>query len=317
MEIEIQNSLENLIKDEEKFIISINEKKTLLFSLDNNEVYQISLNIVEKLISIQKFLLKDNSSLIENYSSLRYILETLIQTELLLVEPKYTYMLFYSIHNHQIDKTDKFIERIKKEIQIMEKYELEDRQTIKILSDGVKLKEDLEISQAKFKKAERELDDRADLEYIMFCGDFKYMGYGFTKSILETKILPQYQERLKLFEKSKTETAKKLLNKTAVTRLFQFNNQYTKVFTELKDTRSWKVKAKKVQLEDEYELVYDLSSAVLHSISYSYLTSKEIEEGEIEMIKKLCFQYSKKIMINLNAYTNMELYEVFKIIETE
>lgn len=149
----------------------------------------------------------------------------------------------------------------------------------------------------------------------MFCGNFKSLGYGYTKSYLENNILPEYEKRLKLFEDVKIEIAKKLLKKTIVTGLFHFNNQHTKVFTELKDTRSWKEKAKTAQLEDEYNLVYDLSSAVLHSTSYSYLTSKDIDEHETEMIKKLCFQYSKKIMINLNAYTKLELFEIFKVIE--
>lgn len=315
MNSNIQYSLDELIKAEEKFANSINERKALLFSLENNEVYQISLNIVEKIISIQKQLLRENSSLIENYSSLRYILETLIQTELLLLEPKYTYVLFYSIHNHQTDKTSKIIERIKKEILIMEKYDAEDHKTTTILSDGYKKQEDSKISQEKFNKAVKELDDKADLEFTMFCGNFKSLGYGYTKSILENKLLPEYEKRLKLFEDGKIEIAKKLLKKPTITALFQFNNQHTKVFTELKDTRSWKEKAKTAQLEDEYNLVYDLSSAVLHSTSYSYLTSKDIDEYEIEMIKKLCFQYSKKIMINLNLYTKMELYELFKVIE--
>lgn len=312
-----KKSLDELVIAEEKFVKSINDKKALLFSLENHEVYQISLNIAEKLISIQRQLFGNKSSLIENYSSLRYILETLIQTELLLLEPKYTYILFYSIHNHQTDKTNKFIERIKKEILIMKKYELEDSKTTTILTDGHKRKENTEISQEKFQKAVKELDDNADLEYTMFCGNFKYWGYGFTKSILVTKILPEYQNRLKLFEKGKTEIAKKLLKKTTVTKFFQFNNQHSKVFTVLKDTRGWKEKAKVAQLEDEYNLVYDLSSAVLHSTSYSYLTNKDIDEYESGITQKLCFQYSKKIMINLNAYTKMELFELFKVIEIE
>lgn len=314
MNSEIENSLEELLKVEENFVNSIVERKSFLFSLDNNEVYQISLNIIEKIISIQKLLLSDNSSLIENYSSLRYILETLIQTELLNIEPEYTYKLFYSIHNHQIDKTNKFIERIKKEILIMEKYELEDKKTTKIILDGVERKENVEATQEKYQNAVNKLDEKADLEYTMFCGNFKFNGYGYTKSLLENDVLPEYQKRLNLFEEGKIEIAKKLINKASVSKHFQFNRQHTKVFKELKDIRTWKEKAKVAQLENEYDLVYDLSSAVLHSTSYSYMTSNDIKEEEMIMIKKLCFQYSKKIMINLNTLTNMGLYEKFKVI---
>lgn len=310
----IEKSLEELIKTEEDFANSIKDKKSFFFSLENNEIYHLSLNIVEKIISIQKLILTENSSLIENYSSLRYVLETLIQTELLISEPKYTYKLFYSIHNHQIDKTKKFIERIKREILIMKKYELEDRENSKIIINGVKNNEDIEITKNNHQKAIKELDDKADLEYTMFCGNFKWFGYGFTQSHLENKVLSEYEERLKLFENGKIEIAKKLVKKDNIAKHFNFNNQHSKVFKELKDIRTWKEKAKLTKLENEYDLVYDLSSAVLHSTSYSYKTSNDIKDYEIKMVKDLCFKYSKKIMINLNSYTNMEFYDKFKII---
>ncbi|CAA0213078.1 hypothetical protein [Tenacibaculum maritimum] len=309
-----EKSLEDLIEVEEAFINSIKEKETLFFSLENNEIYHLSLNIVEKVISIQKLILKENSSLIENYSSLRYILETLIQTELLIDEPNYTYKLFYSIYNHQIDKTNKFIERIKKEILIMEKYELEDRKTTDILKNGIDNNIDNELSSKIYQKAIKELDDKADLEYTMFCGNFKWFGYGYTKSHLEEKVLPEYQKRLELFENGKTEIAKKLIKKASVSKHFNFSNQHTKVFKELKDNRSWKEKASITKLDDEYNLVYDLSSALLHSTSYSFKTKNNIEDYEMKMIKNLCFKYSKKMMINLNSYTNMEFYDRFKMI---
>lgn len=314
MEEYIEKGFEELIIAEKDFANSIKDKKSFFFSLENSEIYHLSLNIVEKIISIQKLILTENSSLIENYSSLRYILETLIQSELLIKEPEYTYKLFYSIHNHQIDKTKKYIERIKREMLIMKKYELEDRKTTEIFKNGIENKEDIEETKIKHQKAEKEIDDKADLEYTMFCGNFKWLGYGYVQSELENKVLPKYKERLKLFENSKIEIAKKLVKKKSVAKHFNFNRQHSKVFNELKDLRSWKDKAKLTNLENEYDLVYDLSSAVLHSTSYSYRTSIDIKDYEIKMIKDLCFKYSKKIMINLNSYTNMEFYDKFKMI---
>lgn len=314
MEEYIEKGFEELIIAEKDFANSIKDKKSFFFSLENSEIYHLSLNIVEKIISIQKLILTENSSLIENYSSLRYILETLIQSELLIKEPEYTYKLFYSIHNHQIDKTKKYIERIKREILIMKKYELEDRKTTEIFKNGIENKEHIEETKIKHQKAEKEIDDKADLEYTMFCGNFKWLGYGYVQSELENKVLPKYKERLKLFENSKIEIAKKLVKKESVAKHFNFNRQHSKVFNELKDIRNWKDKAKLTNLENEYDLVYDLSSAVLHSTSYSYRTSIDIKDYEIKMIKDLCFKYSKKIMINLNSYTNMEFYDKFKMI---
>lgn len=145
----------------------------------------------------------------------------------------------------------------------------------------------------------------------MFCGDYKYFGYGYTKSILESKILPQYNNRLKQFENAKIKVAKEILENQTICELFNFRNQHTKVFKELKDNRSWEEKARLSGLQNEYKLVYDLSSAVLHSTSYSYGTTVEIPESEIEMILNLCFKYSKKIMLNINSFSNLNFYQKF------
>jgi len=310
-----KNNLSNLIEAEKDFLKSIKEKKILFDTFSNNEINLLSTNIVEKIISIQEDIVKDNSNLIKFYASLRYILETLIQTEILLIEPNYTFKLFYSIHNHQIDKTKKLIERIKREIVIMSEYEIEEnKNTQNFIKD---IKENIEIATIKHQNAIKKLDDESDLEYKMFCGNYKHYGYGYIQSHLEEKVLPEYINRLALFEEGKIEIAKKIVKKDYISRLFNFRGQYTKVFKEFKDDRTWKEKAILVKLEKEYELIYDMSSAILHSTSYSYITSNDTSEQEIEMVLNLCFNYSKKIMININSFANMTFYEKFIMIHNE
>lgn len=313
----IKVNLNKLIETEKDFLKSIKEKKLLFDKFSNNEIYHLSTNIVEKTISLQEDVLQDNSTLIKFYASLRYILETLIQTEILLIEPTYTFKLFYSIHNHQIDKTKKLIERIKREIQIMSKYELEDKKNTQNFIEDIKQEKDVEIAKMQHQDAIKKLDDKSDFEYKMFCGNYKWFGYGTIQSHLEDKVLPEYINRLASFEEGKIEVAKKIIKKDYISKLFNFRGQFTKVFKEFKDDRSWKEKAITVNLENEYELIYDMSSAILHSTSYSYTTSNDTSEQEIEMVLNLCFNYSKKIMLNINSFANMTFYEKFIIITNE
>lgn len=313
----IKVNLNKLVETEKEFLKSIKEKKALFDKFSDNEIYHLSTNIVEKIISLQEDILQDNSNLIKFYASLRYILETLIQTEILLIEPTYTFKLFYSIHFHQIDKTKKLIKRIRREIQIMSEYELEDRKNNQKFIKDIKQEKDIEIASLKRQDAIKKLDDKSDLEYKMFCGNYKWFGYGYIQSHLEEKVLPEYINRLASFEKGKIEIAKKIIKKDYISRLFNFRGQYTKVFKEFKDDRTWKDKAITVNLEKEYELIYDMSSAILHSTSYSYITSNDTSEQEIEMVLNLCFNYSKKIMLNINSFANMTFYDKFIMINNE
>lgn len=312
-----KTNLSNLIEAEKDFLKSIKEKKVLFDAFSNNEINLLSTNIVEKIISIQEDIVKDNSNLIKFYASLRYILETLIQTEILLIEPTYTFKLFYSIHNHQIDKTKKLIERIKREIQIMREYELEDRTSNQNFIDDINQNRDIEIANKRRLDAIKKLDDKSDLEYKMFCGNYKWFGYGHIQSHLEEKVLPEYINRLASFEKGKIEIAKEIIKKDYISQLFNFGRQHTKVFKAFKEDRTWKDKAVLVNLEKEYELIYDMSSAILHSTSYSYITSNDTSEQEIEMVLNLCFNYSKKIMININSFANMTFYDRFIMINSK
>jgi len=312
-----ENGLQEIIELERTFLNKIKEKKELFNSFNEKEKYSLSVNIVSKIISIQEDVLNDNSSLIKFYGSLRYILETLIQTELLVSEPSYAYKLFYSLYNHQSEKSKKYIERIEKEISIMKNYELKDRENSKIITEGIEAGESIENTKKKHDNAQKELDDNADIEYTMFCGNYKWFGYGYTQSILESKILPEYKNRLELFDNAKIKIAKEILKNNLICELFDFKNQHTRVFKELKDIRSWEEKARVTRLGDEYKLVYDLSSAILHSTSYSYGTTVEIPEHEIEMVINLCFKYSKKIMLNINSFSKMDFYQKFIVINVE
>lgn len=63
------------------------------------------------------------------------------------MEPSYAYKLFYSIYNHQVEKSKKYIERIKREILIMENYESKDRDNIQIITEAIRNEEPIEITK--------------------------------------------------------------------------------------------------------------------------------------------------------------------------
>jgi hypothetical protein len=315
--LKIIENLKELAVLEKEFLSSIEQKKNLFFKFHQKEKFYLSFNIVEKIILIQESIIKENATLIEINSSLRYILETLIQTELLYNESEYTFKLFYSIYNHQVNKCEKIIERIEREMEIMGQYEQEDSKINDIKISSIKRNEDIQEINTKHKEATQKLDEKADLEFTMFTLDYKWYGYGLTQSMMQSDLLPQYEKRLKHLQELKVNKAKEIVKDERILQHFDFGRQHSQVFQKLKDNRSWEAKAQQTGLENEYKLVYDLTSALLHSTSYSYLTENDMKEHEIEMALTLSYKYSKKIMVNINEYANMGFYNNFVVINID
>lgn len=313
----MEKETRELLEIEKKDLETIKQKEIIYKSRHEIERYHLSINILEKLIKIQESSLKSSVSLIEAYASVRYILETLIQTELLLKEEKYTFKLFYSIHNHQLDKYEKFIKRIEKEIEIMKSYEKEDQilkaQKIKKLPS----KEEQINAIKEYYEAQEKLDSRADLEFTIFTPDYRFNGYGYSAHLMETKILPEYIKRYNEIVSANTASAKRIVKQENIVALFDFRRQFTRVFIELKDDRTWQKKAEETNLSKEYETIYDLTSAIIHSTSYSYHTSNEFTEADRQIALNLIFKYSKKIHKNIKEYINLDLYRNFEVVKLE
>lgn len=311
----MEDNIIDLIEVEKIFLKEIQLKESIILKFQLLEKYELTCKIIEKLIHIQNKIIEPKLSLLELNSALRFVLETLIQSELLIVEPEYTFKLYYAIYIHHVEKTKKFINRIKSEIQIMEFYEQRDLDTSKIIIQGKQNNEPKDVIAKKHKDAQNTIDEEADLEFTIFSGNYKFNGYGYTKTYLESEVLPQYEQRLIQFQEMKTEVAKIIVKQDRISNLFNFKDQHSKVFSELKDNRSWEKKADKVGLLDQYRLIYDFTSALLHCTSYSLKTNNEFSEGETTMAKSMIYKYSKKILKNLKRYSEMNFFSKFKLIE--
>ena len=110
--IEKETNLCSIIKEYESFFIVFKQE----------EHSHLSKQILTKIISLQENFISQPDNLLLVFSTVRYMFETLIHLRLIEKETDYVYKLFYSIYNHQVDKTQKLIDRLKYEIQLIDKY---------------------------------------------------------------------------------------------------------------------------------------------------------------------------------------------------
>jgi hypothetical protein len=264
---------------------------------------------VKKAIYLQTQLLEYPQSLLLAYSTLRYFLETLIHAVLISNEKDYIYKLYYAIYNHQVNKAENFLLRLQKEIELIAKYKkLEEEKEVE-----VKGKDEASILAfiEEGKKVDAEIDALAEEEFTIFFGDYQANGYSFQKHIMETELLNIHQSRLKHLQELQHAQAKKILKDKRISSLFNFKNQSSQVFKQLKEARPWNKRSEDAGLKEEYELIYEISSAILHSTSYSLITSHDTTEQDQIFAIDLVIKYSQKIRKLLQS--SLELHRWSKL----
>jgi len=300
----------NIIQAEKDFLVIMETKLPIYSMFRDFERHQLIVSFLHKIIRVKEKVNENIAELIPLNAYLRYIFETLIQTELLIKEPEYKFKLFYSVYNHQVSKSIKFLERLNREIDLMRVYEKNDNSLLEsIIVNGIEEGKDPEEVKQLHKEKVEELDDKSDLEFTIFTGDYKNKGYNFSAFLMEAQLVPKYEARIKEMENLRTDKAKELVKDSRLTKHFNFKRQHTRVFKLLSDDRSWKTMAETVSLETEYDLVYDITSSILHSTSYSLITNSEPEEDEIGLAKELIYKYSKKILQNCILLSDSNVYK--------
>lgn len=273
--------------------------ETMFGSIDEENIkYEISKHIIDKLTKLINELNKNPNDLHKQVSTSRYVLETLIITQLLIKEKDYFLKLYFSIYIHQENKIENMKERLEKEIKILEEYQFKYKQEI----ENKSLKEGEEI----FQKYKNEINK----DIRIFTLKLEKFGFDFLIHILKIQHLVEYENKLKEIQDKKIAKAKELVNEDWFKKYFNVKNQHSKVFIFFKDERSWKEKAKITDLENEYKLNYEIVSSLMHFTSYSLFTLKDIKDEEIKYYYLLLNQYLERIKNNLDIFSKATLFEI-------
>lgn len=317
--MEINQKLENLTNILDEMSSKLRRLENVIKSIGQEERFYISTEIISKI----KILISDTiktSDLLSKYATLRYILETLIIVRLLNLEETYTFKLYYSIFTDQIKKTEKFISKINQEIEIAKNYDKREEKEEAMLMSKINLEKNSILYQEELRKITAKIDDDSDLESVIFWGDYKNNGYGYTSYFIEKEIKNEYEKRLKELTEKLNQVKTKVYNDNRIKPLFEFTSEED-VLKKLKDLkpennkfRTWKDKAEAVGLENDYKLLYDLSSSIIHSTSYSIFTDNKLNESDTNLTNTLVIRYINNIIRELNIYINKDKLEQFLIV---
>lgn len=261
--------------------------------------FDISYFILSKLSSLVKILFNSQNDLVLISNVVRYSLEALITTRLLIKENDYFLKIYFSNYFNKERKGNSFIKRAQYEITIFEKLETEEKRLLSEI-DFDKIKE-IKITDI-FDKVDVNLEQNT----FMFDDDVKNNGYSFQAYLIENKIIKYFKEQIDFVKKSKDEKARELYKCEFINKLYPNINQYTELFNLTKESRPWQKKAIDVNLGHEYETIYELTSSLMHFTAYSFFTVKDIHDEEIRLYLKFISQYLKHIIVNIKAFINVK-----------
>jgi len=288
--------------------------KSMLIKSEETEIkHHISTAIIEKLLKVFQELEKNEKDLHKQVATLRYTLETLIVTCLLIQENDYFLKMYYALYEHQENKRNLMIKRVEKELELLREYTVKyarEKENNKQLYMGYPRKMNDENERI-FQFYKEQIQKHINIYFH----EIEKLGFENSLYLLENEILKQYQNELKEFEQVKINRAKHLSKQEWFKKYFDVNKQHSKVFKSLKDKRSWEEKARLVNLIDEYKLNYERTSSLLHFNSYSLFTSNEIDNDEIHYNYQILNQYVSHIITNISAFSRVMMFDLFNMVD--
>lgn len=298
-----EDEIINLVGSLNDTLQEVDRIKDFLKSTGRSERFFIAKEIISKLTTLLTDLHK-TQDLLPKYATLRYIFETLVNVRLLNKDEAFTYQLYYAIFNTQVEKTKKLLSRINDEIKKAKEYGLREKQELNELNKDIQKIDPTEF-QRRLNSLTESIDRDSDYESVVFWGNYKANGYDFTAHLIENKLKPEYEQRLIEMNKKLDRVTTKLFENEKIKSLFDFKSE-KEVFEKLTKWDKWSVKAKNANMETDYDLIYDLSSSILHSTAYSLFTSNELDESDNELIHSMTTRYVRNVIKGIEDYLDIE-----------
>ncbi|TDL33488.1 hypothetical protein EVU91_13325 [Macrococcoides bohemicum] len=312
----ISINMEKFNKLKPSMYLSLNSNNDL-DDVEKQLIKDILENIIDSVKGVVYYSLSDVDTVLQRAISLRYLLETLITTSLLVKEPEYKYIMYVEFYKKQIDTQTNIIKELKNESKKLEDWNKKE------YKEKINLREIEKESIDNFHKfLNTEYTIVADFNNLQ---KFDFIGLQY---YIDNKIIPIYQKELCDLEEKQNNILKEFVRNDKFNSLFPgINNQVSKAKKIVKDNkgdngkpRSWAVKAYEVGLKEEYDFIYSYTSNLSHFAAFSLYSSNTTNKVEEEMMLKRINIYLTKIIANLKIFMSendltSSFIEIAEIIE--
>ncbi|NWA28528.1 hypothetical protein HX866_26910 [Pseudomonas gingeri] len=263
----------------------------------NDSVAQdLTIYIIDAVERCQREIDAPEASTLALISNLRFVFETCITARLLNLESSYKFKIRFSIYKHQLDKSRSLGLQANAEIQRLNKLKQAEDQ----IDEKYNLREHSITNRQKIDTLYEDLNN----EISIFLDSAESMGADFLCHKIK-QYIQSHEAREAEIKKEWELIKKEILQDPEALSFFDFKGQISKVDKELTDKRTWKEKAIAVGLGEIHDFLYDYTSSIMHSTSYSLMIPNELEAGERFMIEGLSARFTYSILIELCKFARI------------
>lgn len=315
--------------------LSISMKTNQILSdIEKQVIQDETRKIIKSIISATEFLINGNQSILQNAISIRYILEALITTELLIREEEYKFILNLAFYPAQIARLNSIMDELKEEIKRLDKWteRSRGRYVDMITQFSENEREDIILDYREYEESLAREFEKEEFNIYSDIETFQYpLPFKIRSEQISTQVIPEFEQRVKELQDKQNLIADNLRKESIIQNLFpNIRYQKSKVFKEIVDkkgknggSRSWDSKAADADLSSEYKFMYAYTSNLSHFASYSITTSTLVSSYEEKMLLKRLTLYLEKIRRNLKIFSQIDEtietidFSMFNIIEIE
>lgn len=203
----------------------------------------------------------------------RYIFELSVWLKLFEQDRKYGLVYFSELMSTQLRYYRDYRKQLDREVALLNRFELLEKNLqahrineLKQVSTNGQRRETHLASPTMLME---EIDAQAARHFSIYAAQAKTNGYGFQSHLIEKQVIPQVDQSIDELEREKAKFSE---------------NAHQEVKSLIPERWQWRQMAQKVDLVEEYDFIYTMSSKLLHATPASITTNqKNLELFEIEM----------------------------------
>jgi len=286
----VENRRQKVAEDNKKNVERIRVlNQSLTKEYWTKEITERLLQAIERCVSG----VENAETTLEFISNFRFLFETCIHARLLKDEPSFKYKYRLSIYRHQLEKSKSLEKNARNSIARLESLREAENEIMK---------------RGSFKETDVLYDDLGkEINILQELAEFH--GADYHMQIIESYIT-ENKIRESEIEEEWEAVKKEIIADPIACSLFDFKSQTSRVDKVLKDNRTWRKKAVDVGLDDMYDFIYDYTSSLLHSTSYSTLIPSALELPERLMILSLTTKVANDSLKSLVQFANIPNFQI-------
>lgn len=256
-------------------------------------------NLLKAAVRRSNELLVVEDESMQKIAIVRFLFESLVLTRLIMQDEVFARKTYYASFIQHWDKKNAIIGKISREIALLERYIILEKELRNELNQELEKKPDsIDEVYEENKRKDQQLLDNLLHELTVFTDDAAWIGFASHKQTLEKMLASYESEKIDLM--ANIVSALQALNGSCNTGL-SGDVLVSKLKNITKDDANWKQKADKVGLAEEYEFIYRYSSGLLHSGTFAFFTPHELGPEENVMLTRIGLKYLNAIVESIRS----------------